>query len=188
MQPHLCPHTHTHTHTHTHPHIHKPILTCTHTPSTYSHIHPHTHTHPHTPLPLQHTHPHTHTHIHPLQLTHPHIHPPISTPHTHTHVQVIGFDSVDDESKLEYHQFQQTSPTPTEWTSKENPPYAYYIFYMFANIAMLNRLRKLVLESEYFFMLKREIGCDTARTRTWILYECYSVNLTIWSPGTWSRG
>lgn len=55
---------------------------------------------------------------------------------------MIGFDSVDDESKLEYHQFQQTSPTPSEWTSDENPPYAYYIFYMYANITMLNRLRK----------------------------------------------
>ena len=69
---------------------------------------------------------------------------------------MIGFDSVDDESKLEYHQFHHTSPTPTEWTSKDNPPYAYYIFYMFANIAMLNRLRKLVFDLSFHLGLEQE--------------------------------
>ena len=57
-------------------------------------------------------------------------------------LQVIAFDSVDDESKPEVHHFTFTTPTPEEWTSTENPPYSYYIFYMFANITMLNRLRR----------------------------------------------
>ena len=56
-------------------------------------------------------------------------------------MQVIGFDSVDDESKAENYQFQHSSPTPDEWTGDDNPPYAYYIFYMFANITLLNRIR-----------------------------------------------
>ncbi len=59
-------------------------------------------------------------------------------------VQVIGFDSVDDESKIEYHQFHNDSPSPEEWTSESNPPYAYYIYYMYANIMRLNRLRRSV--------------------------------------------
>ena len=57
-------------------------------------------------------------------------------------VQVIGFDSVDDESKPESTFFSSATPTPEEWTSHENPPYSYYIFYMYANISMLNRLRR----------------------------------------------
>ena len=57
-------------------------------------------------------------------------------------VQVVAFDSVDDESKQESHQFQMSSPTPHNWTTNENPPYSYYLYYMYANIAQLNRLRK----------------------------------------------
>ena len=59
-------------------------------------------------------------------------------------LQVVGFDSVDDESKLESHQFLSTSEEPHMWTSDENPPYAYYLFYTFANMTLLNRLRKYV--------------------------------------------
>ena len=58
------------------------------------------------------------------------------------YLKVVGFDSVDDESKAEGHQFQMDSPHPDEWTSDNNPPYSYYIFYMYANIMMLNRLRR----------------------------------------------
>ena len=57
-------------------------------------------------------------------------------------LQVVAFDSVDDESKQESHLFQVSSPTPHNWTTSENPPYAYYLYYMYANIAQLNRLRK----------------------------------------------
>ena len=33
-------------------------------------------------------------------------------------------------------------PTPDEWSWHENPPYAYYIYYTYANITVLNHLRK----------------------------------------------
>jgi AMP deaminase len=56
--------------------------------------------------------------------------------------QTVGFDSVDDESKPEHHSFRQSSPPPNDWDSEENPPYAYYLYYMFANMAVLNHIRK----------------------------------------------
>ncbi|XP_006780231.1 AMP deaminase 3 [Neolamprologus brichardi] len=55
---------------------------------------------------------------------------------------VSGFDSVDDESKHSDHMFSFRSPKPEQWTSVENPPYSYYIFHMYANIIVLNNLRK----------------------------------------------
>ncbi|XP_040926004.1 LOW QUALITY PROTEIN: AMP deaminase 3 [Betta splendens] len=55
---------------------------------------------------------------------------------------VSGFDSVDDESKHCNHTFSLRSPKPEQWTSDDNPPYGYYIFYMYANIMVLNNLRK----------------------------------------------
>lgn len=55
---------------------------------------------------------------------------------------VTGFDSVDDESKHSDHIFSYKSPKPEEWTTDDNPPYTYYLFYMYANIMVLNNLRK----------------------------------------------
>ncbi|XP_062868533.1 AMP deaminase 3 [Trichomycterus rosablanca] len=55
---------------------------------------------------------------------------------------VTGFDSVDDESKHSDHMFSFRSPKPEQWTSDENPPYSYYLFHMYANIMVLNNLRK----------------------------------------------
>ncbi|KRG06937.1 AMP deaminase 2 isoform X3 [Drosophila mojavensis] len=55
---------------------------------------------------------------------------------------VIGFDSVDDESKPENPLFDSDVPRPEEWTYEDNPPYAYYIYYMFANMTVLNKFRK----------------------------------------------
>uniref|UniRef100_A0A4W4F756 AMP deaminase n=1 Tax=Electrophorus electricus TaxID=8005 RepID=A0A4W4F756_ELEEL len=55
---------------------------------------------------------------------------------------VTGFDSVDDESKHSDHMFTYKSPKPEEWTLDENPPYSYYLFHMYANIMVLNNLRK----------------------------------------------
>ncbi|XP_046803094.1 AMP deaminase 2 [Lucilia cuprina] len=55
---------------------------------------------------------------------------------------VIGFDSVDDESKPENPLFDGDITTPPKWTDDENPPYAYYIYYMYANMTVLNQFRK----------------------------------------------
>lgn len=58
--------------------------------------------------------------------------------------QVTGFDSVDDESKHSDHMFSDKSPSPDLWTSEQNPPYSYYLYYMYANIMVLNNLRRWV--------------------------------------------
>ncbi|XP_041053588.1 AMP deaminase 3-like isoform X1 [Carcharodon carcharias] len=55
---------------------------------------------------------------------------------------VTGFDSVDDESKHSAHMFSIKSPIPGQWTREQNPPYSYYLYYMYANIMVLNNLRK----------------------------------------------
>lgn len=56
--------------------------------------------------------------------------------------QITGFDSVDDESKHSGHMFSSKSPKPQEWTMEKNPSYTYYTYYMYANIMVLNNLRK----------------------------------------------
>lgn len=58
---------------------------------------------------------------------------------------MTGFDSVDDESKHSGHMFSTKSPKPEEWDIAKNPSYTYYIYYMYANIAVLNQLRRLVM-------------------------------------------
>jgi AMP deaminase len=60
------------------------------------------------------------------------------------YVQVTGLDSVDDESKAENTMFDKNAPFPQDWTSEENPPYAYYLYYMYANLTVLNQLRRYV--------------------------------------------
>eukprot|EP00058_Branchiostoma_floridae_P024635 XP_002610125.1 hypothetical protein BRAFLDRAFT_89827 [Branchiostoma floridae] len=68
---------------------------------------------------------------------------PPSHPELHAFLKyVTGFDSVDDESKPERHMFTMDSPLPAEWTDEENPPYAYYLYYMYANMVILNHLRR----------------------------------------------
>lgn len=64
--------------------------------------------------------------------------------HGQSLTQVVGFDSVDDESKPEQHIFNLDSPLPVNWTEEENPPYSYYLYYMYANMTVLNHLRRYV--------------------------------------------
>ncbi|KAK3686600.1 AMP deaminase [Vermiconidia calcicola] len=67
---------------------------------------------------------------------------PASHPKLHIFLQrVIGFDSVDDESKVERRMYRKF-PLPKMWNTKQNPPYSYWIYYLFANIASLNVWRK----------------------------------------------
>ena len=58
--------------------------------------------------------------------------------------QVIGFDSVDDESKPEPYAFTKQSVTPKNWNDELNPPYAYYLYYTYSNLVVLNHLRRCV--------------------------------------------
>ncbi|OAF68023.1 hypothetical protein A3Q56_04241, partial [Intoshia linei] len=57
-------------------------------------------------------------------------------------MSITGFDSVDDESKQEYFGIDSNTSVPENWKSKYNPPYCYYIYYMYANILQLNHLRR----------------------------------------------
>lgn len=68
---------------------------------------------------------------------------PQSHPKLHVFLQrVIGFDSVDDESRAE-RRIHKKYPFPQDWTMLLNPPYGYYLYYMFANMAMLNHWRRV---------------------------------------------
>lgn len=67
---------------------------------------------------------------------------PASHPKLHIFLQrVIGFDTVDDESKTERRIYRKF-PLPKEWNTYQNPPYSYWIYYLFANMASLNVFRK----------------------------------------------
>ncbi|XP_028163651.1 AMP deaminase 2 isoform X6 [Ostrinia furnacalis] len=55
---------------------------------------------------------------------------------------VVGFDSVDDESKPENPMLDLEARAPAQWDDDENPPYAYYLYYMYANMTVLNHFRK----------------------------------------------
>ncbi|EJF63197.1 AMP deaminase [Dichomitus squalens] len=66
---------------------------------------------------------------------------PSSHPELHVFLQrVIGFDTVDDESKTE-RRFHKKFPYPRLWDTKESPPYSYWVYYMYANIVSLNQWR-----------------------------------------------
>ncbi|CCW64381.1 unnamed protein product [Phytomonas sp. EM1] len=51
---------------------------------------------------------------------------------------VSGFDSVDNEATLD---LSFTLTSPWSWTSIENPPYCYYLYYLYANLRTLNEFR-----------------------------------------------
>lgn len=107
-------------------------------------------------------------------------------------VQVVGFDSVDDESKPEHHIFNLDSPSPARWCDDDNPPYSYYLYYMYANMTVLNHLRRYwntpqhenmnrcVNHSESLRVCEQEAGLPHLRAATSLRGGgAYS------SPGVW---
>lgn len=67
---------------------------------------------------------------------------PLSDPKLHVFLQrVVGFDSVDDESKLDRPFNSRKFPTAEEWEFHHNPPYSYYLYYLHSNLISLNHLR-----------------------------------------------
>lgn len=56
--------------------------------------------------------------------------------------QMVGFDSVDDESLTPSKGKLRDCPPPDLWRSSENPPYSYYSYYIASNLAAYNCLRK----------------------------------------------
>jgi AMP deaminase len=79
---------------------------------------------------------------------------PSSHPFLHKFLQhVVGFDSVDDESLPEWklHNTPKSDiPYPRAFKEgSSNPPYNYYLYFMWANISVLNRLRMSVPHRGY---------------------------------------
>ncbi|XP_049408192.1 AMP deaminase [Solanum stenotomum] len=67
---------------------------------------------------------------------------PDSHPHLHIFLkQVVGLDLVDDESKPERRPTKHM-PTPAQWTNVFNPAFSYYVYYCYANLYTLNKLRE----------------------------------------------
>ncbi|OBA23249.1 AMP deaminase [Metschnikowia bicuspidata var. bicuspidata NRRL YB-4993] len=67
---------------------------------------------------------------------------PKSDPKLHVFLQrVVGFDSVDDESKLERPLNAKKMPVASEWDVPLNPPYSYYLYYLHSDLIALNQLR-----------------------------------------------
>ncbi|GLB38642.1 putative metallo-dependent hydrolases superfamily, adenosine and AMP deaminases family protein [Lyophyllum shimeji] len=68
---------------------------------------------------------------------------PTTHPELHVFLQrVVGFDTVDDESKVERRIYKKF-PYPRLWNTEQSPPYSYWIYYTFANMASLNNWRRL---------------------------------------------
>ncbi|EGG00953.1 uncharacterized protein MELLADRAFT_117941 [Melampsora larici-populina 98AG31] len=66
---------------------------------------------------------------------------PASHPELYVFLQrVVGFDCVDDESKPEKRIYRKY-PLPKDWRTEQNPPYSYWIYYLYANMASLNNWR-----------------------------------------------
>jgi len=67
---------------------------------------------------------------------------PSSDPNLHIFLhQVVGFDCVDDESKPDK-PFRHKYCDPNHWNKKHNPPYVYYLYYIWANLISLNHFRQ----------------------------------------------
>ncbi|RAL52152.1 hypothetical protein DM860_017289 [Cuscuta australis] len=67
---------------------------------------------------------------------------PDSHPQLHLFLKkVVGLDLVDDESKPERRPTKHM-PTPSQWTNIFNPAYSYYVYYCYANLYTLNKLRE----------------------------------------------
>ncbi|PWA73079.1 AMP deaminase, putative / myoadenylate deaminase [Artemisia annua] len=67
---------------------------------------------------------------------------PSSHPQLHVFLkQVVGLDLVDDESKPERRPTKHM-PTPSQWTNIFNPAFSYYVYYCYANLYTLNKLRE----------------------------------------------
>ena len=67
---------------------------------------------------------------------------PKSHPALHLFLEtVVGFDSVDDESQPESMETTKY-PSPSHYDMDTNPPYIYWMFYLWTNITKLNRLRE----------------------------------------------
>uniref|UniRef100_A0AAY5EA64 AMP deaminase n=1 Tax=Electrophorus electricus TaxID=8005 RepID=A0AAY5EA64_ELEEL len=109
---------------------------------------------------------------------------PSSHPELHVFLQhVVGFDSVDDESKPEQHIFNLDSPLPANWIEEDNPPYSYYLYYMYANMTVLNDLRRLQCCSTCITWPRSALPCLPSATTA-----CSSATTVTHYPSTCPEG
>ncbi|KAL7589315.1 hypothetical protein Lser_V15G37924 [Lactuca serriola] len=71
--------------------------------------------------------------------------------------QVVGLDLVDDESKPK-RRTTKHMPTPSQWTNIFNPAFSYYVYYCYANLYTLNKLR----ESKGMTRIRFRLHCGEA--------------------------
>ena len=118
-----CAHTHTHTRIRTH---------------AYAHTHTHTHAHMD---PRAHAHKYTHG---PAR-THPHIHLRVRTcAYTYAHVCTALIPSRPSSAPVPHAISclqRVASVPPAAWAHKQNPPYSYWLYYVYANLVTLNKYR-----------------------------------------------
>lgn len=113
---------------------------------------------------------------------------PASHPELHLFLEhVDGFDSVDDESKPENHVFNLESPLPEAWVEEDNPPYAYYLYYTFANMAMLNHLRRPPSCSTCITWLRLALPCPHSATTACSSATTGTLSLSTCPVASWSR-
>jgi len=85
---------------------------------------------------------------------------------------IVGFDSVDDEGALEE---TCSCQRPHEWTTKKNPSYWWQLYFLWANLEVLNRLRQARgLNTMAFRPHAGETGDPMHPAATYIL--CHSIN------------
>eukprot|EP00168_Porphyra_purpurea_P013910 TRINITY_DN391_c0_g1_i5.p1 TRINITY_DN391_c0_g1~~TRINITY_DN391_c0_g1_i5.p1 ORF type:complete len:515 (-),score=110.26 TRINITY_DN391_c0_g1_i5:660-2204(-) len=68
--------------------------------------------------------------------------PQAHAPIAHFLQQVVGFDSVDDESVPTPRLDLRRAPPPAQWTGAADPPFEYQAYYLATNLSVLNRLRE----------------------------------------------
>lgn len=64
---------------------------------------------------------------------------------------VTGFDCVEDERREDVSGSLANLPPPQKWTSEDDPPYNYYMYYLWVNIRTLNEFRTMRNFSTYSF-------------------------------------
>lgn len=100
---------------------------------------------------------------------------PQSHPELHVFLQrVVGFDTVDDESKSE-RRIHKKFPYPRLWDLPQSPPYSYWIYYMYANMASLNNWRRARGFSTFVFRPHCGEAGDTDHLTSAFL-TCHSIS------------
>ena len=91
---------------------------------------------------------------------------------------VSGFDSVDDESKPEDASLGKVGAD--QYNLAQNPPYYYYQYYMYANLVVLNRFRRLRGMSTFNLRPHAgESGSERHLSATFLLAENISHGLNL---------